>query len=1074
MPKKSYNQKYDHDLGVPPCDDYFYEEPELVLMEDKTPPPESTIKGITKMLERKKKRIIDADVLIVGAGISGMQSALDIGDKGYKVVIIDRTSTIGGSMVKLDKTFPTNDCSICTAAPKMVEVSRHPNIELITYAELNKLEGKKGDFTAQIWKKSKYVDPDKCTGCGDCADVCPVEVINKFDEKISTRKAAYIEFPQAVPIVYTIDIENCVGCGSCDRVCEPEAISFLEKSEEIEVHAGSIIVATGFEVFEPTELRKEYGYGKYENVITAMQFERLLSSFGPTAGKVLRPSDYKKPKKIGWIQCVGSRSEQLGYPYCSRVCCMYATKEASIVKEANPDINITIYYMDIRAYGKDFQQYYDHAKELGVKYIRGRPSNVYENKDKSLTIRYKDTLSGDIKEDKIDLLVLSTSIIPSKGNKKLAEIIGIEVDENGFFKQDNLLQNPIQSTKDGIYLAGCVQGPKDIPDSVSMASGAAAKAIAPIKDRKRHIGRDFPTEINVSGDKPSIGVFICHCGKNIAGYVDVEKVTEEIKKLPNVDHAEHVMFACSEDTSKKIGETIHKLPDVKLNRIVVAACSPRTHGGLFQDTLQEAGLNKYLFEMANIRNHCSWVHSDNPEKATQKAIGLVRAAVAKVRLLEPLSEEEFSIIPKVLIIGGGVSGMKAALALANMGIKSYLIEKEKKLGGRLNHLYTMFPSDNKSDDIIKPMINEIEKNKLIDVMTEAELSDIDGFIGNYKATIKYKGKKKDIEFGTIIVATGFKEIDLKGKYQYGVNNNILSQTELEEKIKQGTFKQKPRNVVIINCAGAMDKERPYCCRIGCGVSIKNAKLLSEKFTDTKIWLLYRDMRVFGKEEEEYYADVLKRHHVTVIRYPGEKKPEVILDKKDKKNGSMNVKVYDDILGEEMTLPADLVVLTVNTEGEVLTESLKNMLKIPADSAGFFLEAHAKIRPLDFATDGIYLCGAAHYPKNLVDSIAQAEGAASRAAIPIMQEKMKGEGQVAEVNEELCSGCQTCKGICSYSAIEMKPRIDDPTHLVATVNPALCKGCGSCASACPSGAIDQKGFKNKQIRVMVNALFGEEF
>jgi len=1070
MPSRDYNQKIDHDQGIPLCDDYFYEEPEIVMLDDKNPAPDSTQKSISKMVSRRKKRIINADVLIVGAGISGMQSALDIGDKGYKVVIIDKTSTIGGSMVKLDKTFPTNDCSICTAAPKMVELARHPNIELITYAELNKLDGKKGDFTAQIWKKSKYVDPDKCTGCGDCAEVCPVDIINPFDEKISMRKAAYIEFPQAVPIVYTIDIENCVGCGSCDRVCEPEAISFLEKSEEIEVHAGSIIVATGFEVFEPTELRKEYGYGKYENVITAMQFERLLSSFGPTAGKVLRPSDYKKPIKIGWIQCVGSRSEQLGYPYCSRVCCMYATKEASIVKEANPEIDITIYYMDIRAYGKDFQQYYDHAKDLGVKYIRGRPSNVYENKDKSLTIRYKDTIGGEIRDDKVDLLVLSTSIIPAKDNKKLAKIFGIDVDENGFFKQESLLQNPIQSTKDGIYLAGCIQGPKDIPDSVSMASGAAAKAVEPIKDRERHIGREFPPEKDVSLEDPRIGVFICHCGKNIAGFLDVDKVNEEVKKLPNVVYSEHVMFACSEDTCKKIRDTIK---DEKLNRIIVAACSPRTHGGLFQDTLLEAGLNKYLFEMANIRNHCSWVHSDDWDKATQKAIDLVKAAVAKVRLLEPLSEEEFSIIPQVLVIGGGISGMKSALALANMGVKSYLIEKDKKLGGRLKHLYTMFPSDIKSKDILEPLIKEVKKNKLISVMTGAKLIDIDGFIGNYKGTVKHETKKKNLEFGTIVVATGFKEIDLEGQYQYGLNSNILSQTELEEKIKNGELKKIPKNVVIINCAGAMDEKRPYCCRIGCGVSIKNAKLISEKYPGVKIWLLYRDMRVFGKEEEEYYSDVLKNHHVTVIRYPNDKKPSVKLDKKNPKDGPMTIKVYDDILSEEMTLQADLIILTVNTEGEVLTESLKNMLKIPADAAGFFLEAHAKIRPLDFATDGIYLCGAAHFPKNLVDSIAQAEGAASRAAIPIMQERMKGEGQVAEVNEELCSGCQTCEGICPYTAIEVIPRQNDPDHLVAKVNRALCKGCGACASACPSGAIEQKGFKNKQIRVMVNALLGEE-
>ncbi|RLF29753.1 MAG: heterodisulfide reductase [Thermoplasmata archaeon] len=1067
MPNQDYNQKIHHDLGIPLQDNYFLDEPEEIIQIKETPVVEGIAEAHVESVEKEKK-VVYADTLIIGAGISGMQAALDIADKGYKVVIIDKTSTVGGSMVKLDKTFPTNDCSICTAAPKMVELARHPNIQLITYAEINKLDGEKGNFTAWIWKKSKYVDPDKCTGCGDCAEVCPVEVVNPFDEKISTRKAIYIEFPQAVPIVYTIDVEHCVGCGSCDRVCEAEAISFLEKSEEIEVHIGSIIVATGFEVFEPIELRREYGYGKYENVLTAIQFERLLSSFGPTDGKILRPSDGKKPKRIGWIQCVGSRSEQLGYPYCSRVCCMYATKEASIVKESNPDIDITIYYMDIRAYGKDFQQYYEHAKKLGVKYVRGRPSSVYENKDKSLTIRYKNTLTGEIKEDRVDLLVLSTAIIPSKSNKKLARILGVDVDENGFFKQDSLLTNPVQSTRKGIYLAGCIQGPKDIPDSVSMASGAAAKAVAHVKDRERHVGREFPPERDVSEEKTRIGVFVCHCGKNIAGFLDVEKVTEEAKKLPDVEYAEHVMFACSEDTSRKIRDTIR---DKQLNRIVVAACSPRTHGPLFQDTLLEAGLNKYLFEMANIRNHCSWVHSDDWSKATEKAVALVKAAVAKVRLLEPLTEEEFSITPAVLIIGGGVSGMKAALALADMGIRSYLIEKEKQLGGRLRHLYTLFPSDVKAKDVIDPLIEEVNKNKLVDVMTEAELVDIDGFIGNYNGTIRYRGRMRKIKFGTIIVATGFREIDLRGKYQYGINTNILSQTELEEKIKKGILR-KPRSVVIINCVGAMDEERPYCCRIGCGVSIKNAKLICERFPDSKVYILYRDMRVFGKEEEEYYADVLKNYHVVVIRYPGDRKPEVILDKNNPKHGSVNVKVYDDILGEELMLPADLVVLTINTEGEVFTEALKNMLKIPADSAGFFLEAHAKIRPLDFATDGIYLCGAAHYPKNLVDSIAQAEGAASRAAIPIMQEHMRGEGQVAEVNEDLCSGCRTCESICTYSAIEIKPRLDDTDRLVATVNTALCKGCGLCAGACPSGAIEQKGFKTKQIEVMLEALLQE--
>jgi len=1069
MPETSYNKKIDHDLGIPLEDDYFYNEPEENIEVNQIGEIDSDVKLSEKIKTKKDKRVIDADVLIVGAGISGMQAALDTGDKGYKVVIIDKTSTIGGSMVKLDKTFPTNDCSICTAAPKMVELSRHPNIELITYAELNSLKGEEGAFTASIWKKSKYVDPDKCTGCNDCAEVCPVNVVSSFDEKITTRKAIYIEFPQAVPIVYTIDVDHCTCCGACDRVCEPEAISFLEKSEEIEVNVGSVIVATGFEVFEPTEMRKEYGYGKYDNVITAMQFERLLSSFGPTEGKPVRLSDGKKPKTIGWIQCVGSRSAQLGFPYCSRVCCMYATKEASIVKEANPDIDISIYYMDIRAYGKDFQQYYDHAKDLGVRYVRGRPSSIYENKDKSLTIRYKDTLTGEIKEDTVDLLVLSTAIIPNRNNKRLGNIIGVEVDENGFFKQQSLLNNPIQSTKNGIYLAGCIQGPKDIPDSVAMASGAAAKAVAPVKDRKRHIGKDFPPELDVSGETPRIGVFICHCGKNIASYLDVEKVTNIAEKLPNVEYAEHVMFACSEDTGKKIKDIIK---EKKLNRVIVAACSPRTHGGLFQDTLLEAGLNKYLFEMANIRNHCSWVHSDDWEAATNKAIGLVKAAVAKTSLLEPLTEEEFSIIPKTLVIGGGVSGMKAALALANMGVKSILLEKNKELGGRMRELYSMFPSNIKTEDIINPLIKDIKKNKLITLMTDAELTDVDGFIGNYQATVNQKGKKKTIEFGTIIIATGFKEVDLQGEYQYKKNTNVVSQTELEGKIKHNSFEKKPKNIVFINCAGAMDEKRPYCCRVGCGVSIKNAKLVHERFPDSNVYILYRDMRVFGKEEEEYYSDVLENHHVTMVRYAGDKKPKVVLDKKDPDHGSVTVEVYDDILNEQLTIPADLVVLTVNIEGEVSTKILENMLKIPADSGGFFMEAHAKIRPLDFATDGIYLCGAAHYPKNLVDSIAQAEGAASRAAIPIMQEKMTGEGAVSQVDEDLCSGCGTCESVCTYSAIEIIPRTDNPDRSVAVVNKALCKGCGACAGACPSGAIDQKSYKTSQIAVMLDALLKE--
>jgi heterodisulfide reductase subunit A len=1040
---------------VPLEDDYLIQVPEIIKLDDEMPSGDAEAKIIAETAFRRKQKTIEGDVLIVGAGITGMQAALDIGDKGYRVILIDKSSTIGGNMVKLDKTFPTNDCSICTAAPKMVEVSRHPNIQLMTYAEISELEGKAGDFTAHIYRMSKYVDPDKCTGCDDCVEVCPVEVINPFDERLSKRKAIYIEFPQAVPIVYTIDYENCVGCGSCERVCEPEAISFLEKSEDIEIKVGSVIVATGFELFEPLEMRREYGYGKYPNVITAMQFERLLSSFGPTEGKIHKPSDGEKPKSIAWIQCVGSRSKQLGFPYCSRVCCMYATKEASITKEAEPDTDITIFYMDLRAYGKDFQEYYDKAKEVGVNYIRARPSSVYQNEDDSITIKYMDTHTREVKEKVVDLLVLSTAIIPSKANKRLAEKLGIEVDDSGFFKVESLVSNPIQTGRQGVYLAGCNQGPKDIPDSVAMGSGAAAKAMVPIKDRDKVEPQEPVPEKDVLGETPRIGVFICHCGKNIANYVDVEDVTEYTKTLPNVEYATHEMFVCSEDIQKKIKE---KIDEEGLNRVIVAACSPRTHGPLFEDTLKEAGLNKYLFEMANIRNQCSWVHSHEPEKATQKSKDIVRMHVVKSGLLEPLKEMESDVIPKTLVIGGGLSGMKAAIALADMGIDSYLIEREEELGGNLSHLHSVFPTDDDASGIINPLIERVTNDTHVTVFTNSELLDIEGFIGNFKAKVRTPDGEKELDFGTVIIATGFREIDLVDKYGYGTSPKIVTQMELEKMLIEGTVPA-INNLVMINCAGAMDEERPYCCRIGCGVAIKNAHLLKKLNPQADISLLYRDIRVFGKEEEEYYSDVIENDGVKIIRYVKEEEPEVTVD--DEGNVTINVK--DAVYGDVFQLPADLLVLTAQTEAGVETEKIKKLLKVPTGSGGFFTEAHAKIKPLDFASDGVYVSGSAHYPKNLADSIAQAEGAASRAAIPILQEIVKGEGIVSSIDAGKCSGCGLCVEVCPYGAITL-----DEDANIAVVNVTLCKGCGACTASCPSGSAKQMGYRDNQILAMLGA------
>ena len=995
------------------------------------------------------------DVLIIGGGISGVQAALDLADKGYEVVLVDKKPSIGGNMVKLDKTFPTNDCSICISAPKMVEASRNENITLLTYSEVKEVLGNSGGFEVKIWKRTKYVDPDVCTGCGDCEQSCPVEIPSEFDEDISNRKAIYVEYPQAVPLTYTIDYANCVGCGACERVCDAGAINFLDISQEIPIEVGSIIVATGFEMMQPDEWREEYGYGKYDNVLTAMEYERLLSASGPTGGKVLKSSDGQPPESVAWIQCVGSRCKQKGMPYCSRVCCMYATKQASISKGETPELDTSIYYMDLRAYGKEFQQYFDKAKTKGVNYYRGRPSRVYQLHDGKLAVEFEDTEKGEVKTDVVDMVVLSSAIVPSTSNPKIADILDIELDEYGFFESKDMLTAPVDSTRDGIYLAGCAQSPKDIPDSVSQASGAAARALMPLLKRKRKGRPEKKPQRDVSDEEPRIGVFVCHCGKNIANYLDVEAVKEAVKDIPEVVHVDNSLFACSEDAQAVIKKAID---EHKLNRLVVSACSPRTHAPLFQDTMEEVGLNKYLFEMANIRNQCSWVHSDDPEKATEKAKLLTKMAVAKAKRLSALTEEEIEVGGHTIVIGGGPAGMRTALTLSRTGKKVTLVEKEPQLGGKLRRLNTIFPTDIDAGEFADRMVHQVGDEKNIRVILSANIESIDGYIGNYKAKIN----GEEIEADTIVLATGFKEIEPEGRHGYGDDSRVMTQLEFDEALVNDSL-DKPKNVVFINCVGALEEERPWCCRVGCGNSLKNAKEVKKRYPNSNVFILYKDMRVFGKKEEEYYMDVEGEDGVVFLRYSTGQEPEVVQGK-DK----LELKVHDNLLGEDVELEADYIVLAMQLEGDESAAKLKKMLKISSDPAGFFMEAHAKLRPLEFPSEGVYLAGGAHYPKNISDTLAQAEGAASKALIPMMRGYTKSEGMISVVDDEKCSGCKMCMSVCPYGAID-----HDPEEGIAVITDVLCKGCGSCASVCPVGAISQKGFEDDTLTAMIRAALLED-
>jgi heterodisulfide reductase subunit A len=983
-------------------------------------------------------------VLVVGGGVAGIQASLDLADSGFKVYLLDESTSIGGTMAQLDKTFPTNDCSMCILAPKLVTAGRHPNIQLITHSELEKVKGKAGNFQITILKHPRLVNVEKCTGCGLCAQNCPTEVPNEFDQNMSMRKAIYVPFPQAVPLKYAIDIENCIKCRLCERICPAKAVDFDQQPETVKINVGSIILAPGFEGFD-CHLKTEYGYGRFLNVVSSIEFERMMNASGPFGGKIVRPFDGKIPRKIAFIQCVGSRDAQLGNNYCSAACCMYAIKEAVIVKEhsSNP-LDCTIFYMDMRCYGKEFDAYYERAQgEWGIEFVRSRVASVTEDPSTgNLFLHYVEI--EEPKEEEFDMVVLSVGMQPPKNVEKLAENLGIKLNKYRFCQTDTF--SPLETSKPGIFVCGAFGGPKDIPESVAQASGAASKAMCIIATERGKLiaEKEFPPERDVSQEEPRIGVFVCRCGINIGSVVNVPKVVDYAKTLPNVVYAEENLYTCSQDAQKLVAE---KIRQHNLNRVVVASCTPRTHEPLFRETVQEAGLNPYLFEMANIRDQCSWVHMHEHEKATEKAKDLVASMVAKARLLKPLKKPTIEVTPVGLVIGGGIAGMTAALELAKQGFEVHLVEKKKELGGHLLTMHYLFEKDDNPQEKLQAITKAVMENDKIHVYTGAEVVDVYGFVGNFKTRIKRQsGKEKEIDHGIVIVATGAVEYE-PTEYLYGKDPRIMTQHELEEQIAKGEFKAK--TVVVIQCVGARNEERPNCSRICCGQAMKNALKIKEVSPKTEVYVLYKDIRTYGFKED-YYREAATKG-VLFVNYDDERKPRVVDE-----DGKLKVTFWEPVIKEEVEIGPDVVVLSAATLPNPDNKRIAEMLKVPLTKDGFFLEAHMKLRPVDFATDGVFLCGMAHWPKFIDESISQACAAAARAATILSKKTLDAEGTVSHIDEDLCIGCGVCISICPYKAIAK-----DENGL-AKVNEVLCKGCGTCAASCPERAIMMRQFTDEQL------------
>lgn len=1011
-------------------------------------------KSENKELKENQKTV--GSVMVVGAGISGMQSALDLADVGYKVYLVEKSPAIGGRMPRLDKTFPTNDCSMCILSPKLVECGRHRNIEILTCSDVIGLSGDPGNYNVQVKKRPRYVDADKCLGCGSCAEECPVKVADEFNELLSNRKAIYKQYPQAFPNAYVIDPNKCLrlknpkACGKCIKACPVDAIDHTAREEIVDINVGAIILCPGYDLFDP-QLRGEYGFGVYDNVLTSLQFERMLSASGPYEGHIQK-ADGTEPKKIAFIQCVGSRDVSLCRGYCSSVCCMYATKEAVIAKEHVPGLDTTIFNMDIRAFGKDYEKYYNRAeREYGVRYVKCMVSSVKElQQTKELRVRYLNE-EGTMVEEDFDMLVLSVGLEPTADSVALANVLGIELNDYKFCDLKEL--SGVQTSREGIYVAGVFSGPKDIPETVMQASAAAGESaafLAPARNTEV-TEMTFPVEREVGDEEPRIGVIICHCGKNIASVVDIPTVLEHAKKLPHVVYANNSLYACAQDSQLAMKDLIE---EHNLNRFVVASCSPRTHKALFQETIKEAGLNASLFEMANIRDQCSWVHMHEPEKATEKAKDLVSAAVAKAATLKPIKNVTVQVTKEALVIGGGVAGMTAATGLAKQGYKVHLLEKEQQLGGLALRIGEYLYSS-QSTGFLQNLIDDVQNHPLIDIHMGEEIVDVSGYMGNFTTKL---ASGKEIKHGVTIIATGGLEAK-PTEYLYGEDPRVLTQMELDEAIIRGDDRIKQaKNIVMIQCVGSREESRPYCSRICCTKTMKLALKLKEINPDASIIVMYRDIRTYSFNED-YYREA-RAKGVIFVRYQVEQKPVVT-----KGASGLQVTATDHIMGHDLSVDADLVVLAAAVVPPTTNQNLSQLFKVPLNPDQFFQEVHMKLRPVDFASDGVYMCGLAHGPKTIEESIIQGKAAAARATSIISQDTLESKGVVAVVQKDKCAACLTCVRLCPFKA----PRINPDDHL-AEIEAVICQGCGSCAGECPNKAITLQGYADDQQLAAVTGLF----
>ncbi len=867
------------------------------------------------------------------------------------------------------------------------------------------------------------------------------------------------------------EASRCLGCGicsecmRCQQVCEVNALIHDEKPyREREIFVGAIIASPGFELFD-AGVNPEYGLGRWKNVVTSLQFERILSASGPTMGQLTRPGDGKTPTSIAFLQCIGSRDEER--PYCSSVCCLHATKQALLVKEHNPDSEVEIFHIDIRAQGKGYEAFYQRARSLGVKYTQCRISSVKEKAQSGNLVFQAREADGAIERREFDMTVLSCGFVPPSDGSELAEALSISLNDKGFCATDSFA--PLDTSRPGVFACGAFRGPADISEVVSEASGAASRAGLLLWGSRNTLicPRHYPPEREVTGRETRIGVFICHCGRNIGGVLDVPALAEEAGNLKDVVHVEDNLYTCARDSLEKIKKAIVACD---LNRVVVASCTPRTHESLFQEALRESGLNASLFEMANIRDQCSWVHGGEPAKAQQKGKALIRAAVAKARHLAPVFKSTIPVDKKALVIGAGAAGMTAALELADRGFFTFLVEREKEPGGKMLRVRHSFDGVDTSP-FLADLIRRVRQNKNIRLLTESRITGFSGFLGSFSAEVMTPSCSEKFTFGAVIMATGAEELK-PDAFFYGVDKRVVTLLELEEIMHKDPQRiNEIKEAAFILCVGSRCEERPHCSRICCTSSIKSAILMKNQNPDMSVYIIYRDIRTYGFREELYLK--ARKAGVIFLKVRDEDPPVLERESGGESDDPLHLTLYDCTLGATVKLHPHLVTLASAIIPDRETRRLFELMKVPLSPDGFFLEAHMKLRPLEFPTEGIFLCGLAHYPKSIDETLIQAHGAVAKASAILSRDSIETGIVFATVRPEKCITCLTCVRCCPYGIPRIEDTDTDGKAQAAYIEAALCHGCGICASECPVKAIELLSFTDEQIISMSSEVLSAE-